>query len=134
MSCRSVFGRASGAVRPLPLGSEVAPFTAEWLARESAQPLGGRSLTARSNFLCRLFTPVRQPMRALNLGCGGRFQPDWENLDFAPASAAVRAHDLQKGIPFPDGTFDVVYHSHVLEHFPKQFAPSFLRECHRVLK
>jgi len=73
-------------------------------------------------------------MRALNLGCGGRFHPDWENLDFAPVSAAVRAYDLQKGIPFPDGTFDVVYHSHVLEHFPKQFAPSFLRECHRVLK
>ncbi|MHB8527711.1 MAG: class I SAM-dependent methyltransferase [Candidatus Acidiferrales bacterium] len=73
-------------------------------------------------------------MRAVNLGCGQRFHPDWENLDFAPVSAAVRACDLQKGIPFPDGTFDVVYHSHVLEHFPKQFAPSFLRECHRVLK
>lgn len=73
-------------------------------------------------------------MRALNLGCGERFHPDWENVDFAPASAAVRAHDLQQGIPFPDGAFDVVYHSHVLEHFPKQFGPSFLRECHRVLK
>lgn len=73
-------------------------------------------------------------MRALNLGCGQRFHRDWENLDFVPTSEAVRAHDLQQGIPFPDGTFDLVYHSHVLEHFPKQFAPSFLRECHRVLK
>jgi predicted SAM-dependent methyltransferase len=72
--------------------------------------------------------------RLLNLGCGGRFHPDWENLDFSPIAPSVRAHDLRKGIPFPDESFDVVYHSHVLEHFPKGDAPVFLRECHRVLK
>ena len=73
-------------------------------------------------------------MRALNLGCGTRFHPDWENVDFSSASPCVRAYDLRKGIPYPDSSFDVVYHSHLLEHFPKQFAPTFLRECHRVLK
>jgi predicted SAM-dependent methyltransferase len=73
-------------------------------------------------------------MKALNLGCGSRSHPDWENLDLFPVAPTVRAHDLRKGIPFSDGTFDVVYHSHVLEHFSKQAAPGFLRECHRVLK
>jgi SAM-dependent methyltransferase len=73
-------------------------------------------------------------VRCLNLGCGSRFHPDWDNLDFFPASPQVRPHDLRKGIPFSDGTFDVVYHSHLLEHFSKQSAPAFLRECHRVLK
>jgi predicted SAM-dependent methyltransferase len=70
----------------------------------------------------------------LNLGCGRRFHPDWENVDFFPIAPNVRAHDLRKGIPYPEGTFDVVYHSHVLEHFPKHMAPGFLGECHRVLK
>jgi SAM-dependent methyltransferase len=42
--------------------------------------------------------------------------------------------DLSRGIPFPDQTFDVVYHSHFLEHIPKEAAPGFLSECRRVLK
>ncbi len=70
----------------------------------------------------------------LNLGCGARFHPAWTNVDFAASDAAVISHDLRKGIPFPDETFDVVYHSHLLEHLPRSQAPAFLRECHRVLR
>ena len=73
-------------------------------------------------------------MRALNLGCGSRFHPDWENVDIAASGPNVLAHDLRKGIPFSNNSFDAVYHSHVLEHFPKALAAGFLRECHRVLK
>ncbi len=73
-------------------------------------------------------------VRRLNLGCGRRFHPDWENVDFSSTGPGVRAHDLRKGIPYPDAAFDVVYHSHLLEHFPKESAPVFLRECYRVLK
>jgi SAM-dependent methyltransferase len=73
-------------------------------------------------------------VKALNLGCGRRSHSDWENLDLFPTAPTVRAHDLRKGIPHSDGTFDVVYHSHLLEHFPKQTALGFLQECHRVLK
>jgi SAM-dependent methyltransferase len=73
-------------------------------------------------------------LRALNLGCGSRVHPDWVNVDFHAVAPGVRPYDLRKGIPFPDATFDVVYHSHLLEHFSKQLAPFFLRECYRVLK
>jgi predicted SAM-dependent methyltransferase len=73
-------------------------------------------------------------MNYLNLGCGTRFHPDWENIDFASMSPSVRAHDLRKGIPYSDETFDVVYHSHVLEHFSRGAAADFLSECTRVLK
>jgi SAM-dependent methyltransferase len=73
-------------------------------------------------------------MNYLNLGCGRRFHPGWVNLDFSPVAPNVRAHDLRKGIPYPDETFDVVYHSHVLEHLSKWDAPTFLRECRRVLR
>ena len=73
-------------------------------------------------------------MRGLNLGCGERFHPDWTNLDVAPARPRVQAYDLSRGIPLPDATFDVVYLSHVLEHFGKKEALGLLKECHRVLQ
>jgi SAM-dependent methyltransferase len=73
-------------------------------------------------------------MKGLNLGCGSRFHAAWTNVDFVPADPAVLRHDLRQGIPFPDEEFDVVYHSHVLEHFSKASGPQLLRECFRVLK
>jgi predicted SAM-dependent methyltransferase len=73
-------------------------------------------------------------MRCLNLGCGSRFHPTWTNLDAISSNAAVRACDLNKGIPFPDNSFQVVYHSHVLEHFPKDKAFELMQECRRVLE
>jgi SAM-dependent methyltransferase len=41
---------------------------------------------------------------------------------------------LRQGIPFSENKFEVVYHSHVLEHFDKTNGALFLNECFRVLK
>lgn len=73
-------------------------------------------------------------MNYLNLGCGRRFHPDWTNINFTSTGLGVIAHNLTQSIPFPDGSQDVVYHSHILEHFSKSHAPTFLKECLRVLK
>lgn len=70
----------------------------------------------------------------LNLGCGRRFHRSWVNVDFESSDETVMAHNLLEGIPFEDGEFDAVYHSHVLEHFSKQDGKAFLCECYRVLK
>ena len=73
-------------------------------------------------------------MKSINLGCGARFHPEWTNIDTTHVSPHVRIHDVRKGIPFPDETFDVVYHSHLLEHLPREAAVPFTQECYRVLK
>jgi predicted SAM-dependent methyltransferase len=73
-------------------------------------------------------------MNYLNLGCGQRFHPNWTNIDFRSTSPSIIAHNLIQGIPKPDGTFDVVYHSHLLEHFSKDQGKAFIQECSRVLK
>lgn len=73
-------------------------------------------------------------MKYLNLGCGQHYHPDWLNIDLVSTGPGVRAHDLSRGIPLPDASCDVVYHSHVLEHLRRPDALRFLRECHRVLK
>lgn len=72
-------------------------------------------------------------MNYLNLGCGRRFYPNWTNVDFTSTGEGVIAHNLTQGIPFPDASFNVVYHSHVLEHFSIAQAETFLQECYRVL-
>ena len=73
-------------------------------------------------------------LRFLNLGCGARFHQDWVNVSFTSTGRGVIAANLCKGIPFPEETFDLVYHSHLLEHFSKVDAPKFLHECYRVLR
>jgi len=73
-------------------------------------------------------------LKLLNLGCGSHFHPDWDNVDFVSAGPSVKTYNLLNGIPYPDNSYDVVYHSHVLEHFPKSKAKEFICECYRVLK
>jgi predicted SAM-dependent methyltransferase len=73
-------------------------------------------------------------MKLLNLGCGKTYNDSWVNVDFVSTGPGVLAHNLLQGIPFPDSSFDVVYHSHVLEHFDAVGARNLVSECFRVLK
>lgn len=70
----------------------------------------------------------------LNVGCGNKFHKQWVNIDMVSNSKDVIAANLLKGIPFPNEQFDVLYHSQVLEHFPKEKAHDFIKECFRLLK
>jgi SAM-dependent methyltransferase len=100
----------------------------------------------------------------LNLACGGRMHSGWNNVDFSPlvrlarhprwsrllratrilsdyrygrlrvTEADVICWDLRQGVPFDSDTFDVVYHSHFLEHLEREAAQRLLDECHRVVK
>lgn len=73
-------------------------------------------------------------MKYLNLGCGAHFHSEWTNVDFVSTGEGVIAYNLTQGVPFADNSFDVVYHSHVLEHFTRQEGKKFALECCRVLK
>src|SRR5262249_17774155 len=56
------------------------------------------------------------------------------NIDIQPTDPHVTPHDIRDGLRFPDESFEVVYHSHVLEHLPPLDGRRLLRECYRVLK
>jgi SAM-dependent methyltransferase len=75
-------------------------------------------------------------MKYLNIGCGSYYSTEnvWTNLDFASRNSHVIAHNLLKGIPYDNDSFDFVYHSHVLEHFSKNDGEKLIQECFRVLK
>jgi SAM-dependent methyltransferase len=100
----------------------------------------------------------------LNVGCGTRTRPDWNNLDRSPYGRLVRhpllaaaikrlgvlstdryerlqqvdrnliCHDARQGLPFPHETFDLVYSSHFLGVIEREEVPGLLAECLRVLK
>lgn len=75
-------------------------------------------------------------MKLLNLGCGNTFskEREWTNIDFIANGKEIVSYNLLKGIPFEDNSFDLVYHSHVLEHFSKVDGERFISECFRVVK
>ncbi len=107
---------------------------------------------------------MTQLPRVLNLGCGTKASahPDVLNIDWsihlrirrnrvlwgarhvildADRREAIESlpdnvmlWDLRKGIPFPDGSIEAVYHSHLIEHLDRSAAASFTREVFRVLK
>jgi SAM-dependent methyltransferase len=70
----------------------------------------------------------------LNFGCGRRIAEGWTNIDFHSDDARVLRANLLSGFPFPDRHFDVVYSSHVLEHFTPAQGASLIKESWRVLK
>lgn len=73
-------------------------------------------------------------LKKVNLGCGANFHPDWINIDAIKQHPSIIAFDLRKKLPFKSDSIDVIYHSHLLEHFESEKAREFLFECFRVLK
>ncbi len=74
-------------------------------------------------------------MKFVNLGCGSKYieSDEWMNIDFISNSKHVLAHDLRTGIPVESDSVDLVYHSHVLEHFTQESGRTFIEDCYRVL-
>jgi predicted SAM-dependent methyltransferase len=70
----------------------------------------------------------------VNVGCGSRLHPAWINLDVYRSAPGVTVHDIRKGLPFADGSVDVCYHSHVLEHLTPAAGRDLIGECYRVLR
>jgi predicted SAM-dependent methyltransferase len=73
-------------------------------------------------------------VKLVNLGCGSSLHPDWINIDIHPSSPGVLRYDLLQGLPFENASVDVVYASHVLEHFAKEEGVATVKEIYRVLR
>lgn len=71
----------------------------------------------------------------LSLAGGVNLKPGWINIDgrmMHPDQDAVL--DLSLGLPFSDGSTQIIHHEHFLEHLSYRDAQFFLQECYRILK
>jgi len=72
--------------------------------------------------------------RYLHIGCGDVILPyPFENLDTRPLKGVDHISEAFP-LPFEDNVFDLVYSSHVLEHFLKIDTQAIINEWVRVLK
>jgi len=70
----------------------------------------------------------------LNLGCGPNSRDGWFNLDMAQNRDNL-FWDSRDGLPFNDGSVDVIFMEHMFEHLDYDLeALPLLRECRRCLK
>ncbi len=71
----------------------------------------------------------------VNVGVGPFGKPGWVNVDAFPAPGVNCVYDCRRSLPFPDGSARIVYTEHFFEHLDyHEEVPSFLAECHRVLR
>jgi len=73
-------------------------------------------------------------IKKVNLGCGLRYHNDWINIDFNSHSKSIIKHNILKELPFEDNEIDVIYLSHVLEHFSKSDGYKIIKNCYEKLK
>lgn len=73
-------------------------------------------------------------VRYLNLGCGDSIFPKpWENLDIRPINGVDHISEVYP-LDFEDNIFDLVYASHLLEHFKRIDTQKIVNEWVRVVK
>ena len=97
----------------------------------------------RLRFVEAAFAHAGRRERLLDLGCGvkpflpvyGRYAASSVGIDVEHSPHGTQVADKiydGKNIPYPDGEFDYVFCTEVMEHVPEPAA--FLREIHRVMK
>jgi predicted SAM-dependent methyltransferase len=71
----------------------------------------------------------------INLGSGNKPLPGFVNVDALPDAPGVDVvADISERIPLDDGCAELVYASHLIEHFPHSKSLYMLREWRRLLQ
>lgn len=71
----------------------------------------------------------------VNIGCGDRGKPGWENVDMFRSPGVNCIYDCRRSLPFADNTVKAIFTEHFFEHIDyTEEVPVFLSECHRVLQ
>jgi predicted SAM-dependent methyltransferase len=107
----------------------------DWCAKDQARPQAGEP--AEQHWLTHpaltvFDTATHATGRRLHVGSHRRFA-GWESLKILPGPDVDHLGDCQDLSRFPDGAFDVIYGSHVLEHVPLGQAVETLKGWSRVL-
>lgn len=70
----------------------------------------------------------------LHLGCGKRFIPGFIHIDAVDYPHVDHVSTIENLSFIPDGSVDLIYNCHVLEHFKRRDVLKVLKEWNRTLK
>jgi SAM-dependent methyltransferase len=70
----------------------------------------------------------------LEIGPGKRRQKGFVTVDVVPGKHVDHVADAANKLPFKDGTAELIFASHVLEHLPWYYSERALQEWFRVLR
>lgn len=70
----------------------------------------------------------------LHVGCGNVILPGWANLDAMPGPRVDVVDDAQTLRSIPQGSVDLLYASHILDHFSRNDTDAVLRLWHSRLR
>jgi predicted SAM-dependent methyltransferase len=120
-------------------------YTSDYTAYEEGWKRG----TGARMFARRVATAALRPLEAkkaqqllqnqkplkLHLGCGDVYLEGWVNIDLVSPRRYRRdlRWNLQRGLPFPDGSAEAVFSEHLLEHLELAEGLAHLEMCRRVL-
>lgn len=80
-----------------------------------------------------LLTVADQPLKLIDIGCGGKKQVPWAiGIDQVEQPGVDVVADIEAVLPFDADAFDHVFAIHVLEHIHDLLG--LMRELHRVLR
>ena len=78
---------------------------------------------------------MKMNKRYLHIGCGNNILPKpFENLDVRGIEGVDHISEAFPLTQFKDETFDLVYASHLLEHYPRNKVELVVKEWTRILK
>lgn len=110
----------------------LAPAVVKDFYRLVAQARQEKNTALRNMLKVEALLAGKEPVR-LEIGAGpDRKLPGWTTADQCEGCDLII--DLMKPLPFPDNSVDMIYSSHVLEHFYFNDLMKLLAECRRVLK
>ena len=99
-----------------------------------------RRLKLQLSFLKRRIVKPAFPRNSdgkvlVHIGCGKKNSPEFINIDAQPfAHVHIVTDDITSLADFRDGTVDLVYMCHVLEHIKRDYLKDVLSEMKRILK
>ena len=73
-------------------------------------------------------------MLKLHLGCGMRYIPGYVHVDIVDAPHIDHRCSVDNLCDFADGSVDLIYASHVLEHFGRHEVEAVLKGWYRIMK
>ena len=79
-------------------------------------------------------SPPGKPLsRKLHLGCGKKYLPGFFHVDALAAPHVDLVSRVERLPMFPDGSVELIYAAHVLEHFSRKEYREALKEWYRLL-